>query len=99
MYGYCHVIAVVMLDFVQRIMPQRSWRLYNGEEHTVVIDSEGIIVDINASHSPPDTVIDQAWTQCLKQPHAIYEDVDLYIASDLQKFPFGAPRRMNVRHV
>ncbi len=32
MYGCCHIIAVVMLDFAQRALPNHEWWLVNGLE-------------------------------------------------------------------
>lgn len=92
-YGYCHVIAAVVLDLARRVMPDHDWWLCHGEGHSIVIDTQCVIIDINGSHDEPYQVIEHVQKECFPSG-VMFHDLDEYIFKHLHRFPFGEPRPM-----
>lgn len=94
MIGYCHVIAVVMLDLAQRALPEHDWCLVNAEKHSVVTSRKGVIIDIITSHASTQGTLERVRRDCLDAPCSIWSNVDEYIEDHLKMQPFGPPTPM-----
>lgn len=96
MIGYCHVIAVVMLDLAQRVFPEKNWCLVNAEKHSVVSSFDGLIIDIIAPYGPTEETLDRVWRDCFDAPHDYWNSVGGYIKEHLEeRAPFGPPTPMH----
>ncbi len=97
MYGNCHVQAAIMLALAKRTFPDASWSLANGRRHSLVISSEGMVLDLTAAWLHPGRApMRFVYERCLDDPGVQYwDDVDEYIDERLVgNCPFGAPREM-----
>lgn len=76
MFGYCHLIAPVMMKLAELAMPRKEWFVLAGRAHSTVISNEGDVVDINQMGRADSSVLRFIEENCFVEPR-VYTNLEL----------------------
>ena len=94
MFGYCHLIAIVMLCLARIALPNKEWLLVSSRLHSFVISMDGDILDIISIEWSPIEAVDFV-RDCCNQGFNLFDDPWKALRY-YQENPMEAPVSMDV---